>query len=276
MPDLASRPNVLVVGDPHLGHFEPIVQFVRQLIGDQHVQQIGDLSQAENVVGTAAGLEPDVIVVLQAWPDQYSVADANLLISKFPFARLVCCYGPWCDSDGRNRSIWPLAVRVPTAAFAARFSQELALIAAPMQNSQRADQLLPLTASRSEIFAFDFDRAPTRALATISAAIVSPDRSWREMIAAALSKRGARLVSESAADGADVIVFDADPWNTQSALQLTALRQAHPKARLIACCGFPRRDLEAALRHSGADDVWFKLESLDSLAHQMADAVTRA
>jgi hypothetical protein len=265
LPGSDSNLTVLLIGDPQSGQFEPIVQLVRQTVGDRAVRTVADMSQLRQVVTAAGGSEPAVIVVLQAWPDQYSVADVNQLISQFPLARLVCCYGPWCDSDGRNRSIWPLAVRVPIASFAARFKRELKLLAA-----------LPLTASRTEIFEFDFDCQSTRFPTVTTALVLSPDRRWREMVGAGLVMCGANCVYDIEAARADVILFDADPWTARRASEMSTLREAHRAALLIACTGFPRPDLEEELRKSGADHVWSKLESLESLAEQIVAATEGA
>ena len=116
---LDSKPNVLLIGDPRLGYFEPIARIIRQSVGDQTLRMAADASQLPFDTSDARS-EPDVIVVLQAWPDQYSVADANQVISRFPLARLVCCYGPWCDSDGRNRSIWLLGSKARPRAIVCR------------------------------------------------------------------------------------------------------------------------------------------------------------
>ncbi|HEY3967791.1 MAG TPA: hypothetical protein VGM05_24730 [Planctomycetaceae bacterium] len=288
MAGFNSIPNVLIVGDPRLGQFESIVRTVRQSVGDQSLRRVDDCTQLQSVTGEA-DRPPDLIIVLQVWPDQYSVADANQLISQFPLARLLCCCGPWCDSDGRTRSIWPLAVRVHPASFAARFAHELALIAGFPREAHRrtaasskiaghagkAGQPLPLTASRSEIFEFDFDRQPTPFSMELIVAILSPDWRWCEMLAAALGQCGADITSDTVSAGVDVILFDIDPWNPDRASQFAIIRQRHPHATLIACCGFPRADLETEMRKSGADNVWFKLESLESLADQMIAAVER-
>ncbi len=69
------------------------------------------------------------------------------MIGLYPLARLVCCYGPWCASDGRTRDIWPLAVRVPVDAAAERIRRELEVLSGRRQP-------LPLTASRDEDLSF--------------------------------------------------------------------------------------------------------------------------
>jgi hypothetical protein len=67
-------------------------------------------------------------------------------------ARLICCYGPWCASDGRTRDVWPLSIRVPTALASRRIDLELEVLTGTRWP-------LPLTASRDEIFLFDPEQA---------------------------------------------------------------------------------------------------------------------
>jgi hypothetical protein len=129
---------------------------------------IGSTEGMESAVGTAAGLSgeirlrpalteltspsgdflPDLILACQHWPDEYTAAEVELLIARFPLARIVCCYGPWCVSDGRTRNYWPAAVRVPIEVAPDRIRLESRVIAGEIPP-------LPLTAGLDEVFAFD-------------------------------------------------------------------------------------------------------------------------
>ena len=57
---------------------------------------------------------PDLIVVIQETPDQFSNHDVQQLLGIWPLARLVVCYGTWCNGDGRTRDAWPQATRAFT------------------------------------------------------------------------------------------------------------------------------------------------------------------
>jgi hypothetical protein len=103
---------------------------------------------------STADLTADLIVVAQSWSDQYTPADVAALLSAAPLARVLCVYGRWCDSDGRTRDVWPLAVRVPVAEFETRLRRELEVL-------ERTLPPLPLTASRTEIFAARLPPAAT-------------------------------------------------------------------------------------------------------------------
>ncbi len=91
---------------------------------------------------------PDLIVVFQTWSDQFSGVDAHALFSWFALARVVCCHGPWCESDGRTRVQWPLAVRVPATLAAARLDLEREFLADP----DFCPLPPPLTANRGDLF----------------------------------------------------------------------------------------------------------------------------
>lgn len=270
--------KIAVLGDPRSAHFNQIVCVVREAVGERSFRPAADLRQlAETTVDSA--WSPDVIIAVQTWPDEYSAADVNELIGRYAFARLLCCYGPWCDSDGRNRSIWPLAVRIPSATLPGRLKHELKLLADRPESggraairAERANQALPLTASRTEIFEFDCDQSPAPQLCHRTAGVVSPDRRWREMLGEALVRGGAALIDDVEIAGAEVVFLDVDPWDLRRATQLAAFRHEHPRTRLIACAGFPRPDLERELREAGADRIWFKLEPLATLAALMRAA----
>src|SRR5260370_5504014 len=146
-----SPRNVLLLGDPALDEFRPAVDIIRRQVPGERVREASGVLDVAAFVG-AGGWHPDLIVVLQSWPDQFSENDVHKLLALCPLARIVCCFGPWCDSDGRTRSIWPLSVRIPAAAASGRLSRELALL----ENHDEPAAPLPLTASRAEIFENDY------------------------------------------------------------------------------------------------------------------------
>ena len=97
---------------------------------------------------SAYGWHPDLVIVCQHWPEEYTATEVRQLLAEFPLARLICCYGPWCASDGRTRDIWPLSVRVPAEFAGRRIDLEIEVLGGTRWP-------LPLTASRDEIFLFD-------------------------------------------------------------------------------------------------------------------------
>lgn len=254
--------RALVLGEAGPGEFQRVTGIVRRHVAADSLCWAADVSAFRQA--TASGWWPDLVIVLQAWPDQFSADEVEALIELCPLARILCCFGPWCDSDGRTRSLWPLGVRVHAASFESRFEHELALL----DGIRDVCPPLPLTASRTEIFDFDFAQPAIRRRVDADVSVISPDRRFRDMIAAALQYRGVRAGNLGDASGPAAIVFDADPWDSQRAKALTMIRTTHPQSQVIACVGFSRPHVESELRDAGADAVWFKLAPLADLIEQ--------
>jgi hypothetical protein len=144
----AESPNLLVIGDLFSPTMTPVRQCVEKLVEtrcDAHFLK----GIPQSAVGPAGeDWFPDLVIACQHWPDEYTERDVLRLIGLFPLARIACCYGPWCQADGRRRDIWPLAVRVPVELAAERIDRELEVLAGRRRP-------LPLTASRDEVFLFD-------------------------------------------------------------------------------------------------------------------------
>ncbi|MCA9033884.1 MAG: hypothetical protein KDA91_02080 [Planctomycetaceae bacterium] len=89
----------------------------------------------------------DLTIVLQSYPEQFQRADIDQLISATIFKSLVCCFGPWCESDGRSAPHWPTTVRIP-----ARFCPD-AILDVVNGLSEGLEPLSPL-ASPEEVYAY--------------------------------------------------------------------------------------------------------------------------
>ncbi len=255
-----ARPKVLVLGDIRRDEFQPIIGFLRAHQGGSTARQALDVAGLRQFVERDNWF-PDLVVVLQAWPDEFSEADFHDLLALCPLARIVCCFGPWCDSDGRTRSIWPLAVRVPATAALGRLTREWELL----ENQPSALRPLPLTASRAEIFEFDFCGLKPGIPTAQTATVISPDRRFQQMLESALRKGGLQICDASDADPATAVLFDTDLWNEERAVALSSIRASYATAKIVACAGFPLPEFDATLRRSGADEVWFKLAPLQEL-----------
>ena len=141
---------VLVVGDLFSPDMRSVERRVEELARDNcEVRVLPNVAEAL-AKSSADGWAPDLVIVCQHWPDEYTVAEVRQILGAFPLARLICCHGPWCASDGRTRDVWPLLVRVPADSSPARIDLELEVFA-------EARWPLPLTASRDEIVLFDPD-----------------------------------------------------------------------------------------------------------------------
>ncbi len=150
MCEATARVSVLVIGDLFSPEMKNVERRVKELARASHpVRIFPNVAEALARTSTDAW-HSDLVIVCQHWPDEYTPSEVRQLLGAFPLARVICCYGPWCASDGRTRDVWPLSVRVPAEFSAGRMDLELEVV-----NDARSP--LPLTASRDEIFLFDPD-----------------------------------------------------------------------------------------------------------------------
>lgn len=171
---------------------------------------------------------PDLVVVLQNSPDEFSAADIHRLSQHAPLARWVVCFGPWCESDGRTRDLWPLAVRVPRRSARSRLLQEQQVLG-------NSHEPLPLSASREEIFPFDHSPlGRTDVAATI--AVCSPDAAYARYLNELLTSSGHRVttVPNDFDANIDWILYDVDPPTPARMTELGSLIQRFGAARVLA------------------------------------------
>jgi hypothetical protein len=148
MSQSPTRTSLLVIGRAFSSEMAGVERRVEELARDAADVRIAANIPEALARSTADGWHADLVIVCQHWPDEYTAAEVRAVLRAFPLARLVCCYGAWCSSDGRTRDVWPLAVRVPAEWAARRIALELEVLAGDRWP-------LPLTASRDEIVLFD-------------------------------------------------------------------------------------------------------------------------
>ncbi|MFM8581254.1 MAG: hypothetical protein ACKOFW_07100, partial [Planctomycetaceae bacterium] len=329
--------SVLLLGDVHADEFGPVIALLRGAVSHRRLWECDRFADfATRVAGRSQRIE--LVVVCQGWSDQFPRSQVHNLLSTLPMARFVCCHGAWCESDGRNRDLWPLAVRLPVgeatrwlADLLAEWAREdrthsetipcadAAPSSVPLSSGEANYELdtraatcdawtptsrvanqrrrpeafrswLPLTASRSEIFAQRFP--PVRCLAggcgpeaghaavgwelpsagTASATnphsaavrlggrvfVDSPDRTLSEMLARSFQSQGWQSIS-SAQGQPDLLVFDADPWGLERQQRLKELRQSASQAVVACLTGMPGATGEGLPRESERLLRWDKL-----------------
>jgi hypothetical protein len=248
VPEEPSPPTVLVLGETHRAEMRPVVEWLEKNLAPIS-RRIAVREFATATSKFAADECPDLIVVLQSWSNEYSVRDVNDLLGFAPLARLVVCYGAWCESDGRNHNCWPLSVRVPVWAARSRIEQEWELIKDPGDR-----QPLPWSASREEVFAADHpviqaSADPQRFL------VDSPDDACRQFLGELLTSAGHTVTRTQ--PGA--IAFDLDPWGTARMDALQMLRAEHPRAKFVGLANMVLPELVTEVRELGIETVWSKL-----------------
>lgn len=251
--------TALLLGETSTADMRSIEQTVRALIPADRLR-VG--RTASSVAETIAdGWVPDVVVVAQNWSDEYPVSDVQKMLAEFPLARWYVCFGPWCDSDGRTRDLWPLAVRIRAAEASARLRQDFAATEHRMP--------LPWTASRSEIFEELANRSIPAGLKSLRVAVVSPDRAWHDLWHCVLRRAGCQILSRDELSRAQAIVWDADPWSESRAGELSTFHSEHPQVRVLAAVGWFSADLADAVQQHGAAAVICKISSVSEILQSL-------
>lgn len=205
----------------------------------------------------------DLIVVLVSWPGQFSRETVERCLAEAPLTRFVACLGRWCESLGRNSTIWPDALRVSARAAGSRIRHELEVI-------RGHSVALPSTASRDEAFLYDHadrdslpadDRTTCPVETTIQ--VISDDRSWRETTGLLLSDAGYVLSGQDA----DILIIDLEPYSMERIETCRRLQCAYPKARLLGVGNWLPDDLLEDPRRFGVDRIVARLAPFSELEH---------
>ena len=115
MSSSQPSPRVLLLGDTSSSEMQICVEAIRSLLSAAEIHSAIDVPSFITKYKTEKWF-PDLAIVFQNWPEEYSSADLEKLMCVAPLARWVCCYGIWCEADGRNLNIWPPAWRVQVRA----------------------------------------------------------------------------------------------------------------------------------------------------------------
>lgn len=239
-------PNVLILGNLQSPEMRPVREWLSTW-PDPAQQRIVQELRSARAIRDEGDWFPDLVIVCETWTEQYSGVEVHALLTLFPLARLVCCYGRWCLSEGRTREVWPLSVRVPAADAGRRLQREwLDLCDARSAPASR----LPLTASRGELYEFLTQGELTPPAVPIRAEVDSPDPWLRQMWEQVLQQAGYAVESSAAETPAatksasssppkaGLILFDLDPWPVRQTA-LIRCRQQHPTARMAGLVAFP-------------------------------------
>ncbi|MFH1300340.1 MAG: hypothetical protein ABIK07_04700 [Planctomycetota bacterium] len=195
--------SVLIIGYSQTREMSSVLDAVSKICGDTRVFHSGRLATVPTEV-----LFPELIIICQNWPDEFSSHELNDLISRYPISRFVCCYGAWCESDGRARNVWPLSIRVPARCACARIQQEWRII-------QGAEKAFPLTAGRDEIFQFEVAAESFQLSSAGGSPLIgvnSGDRAYQDMLKEMIISWGGCIASGAQQNEADLLIYDLDPW----------------------------------------------------------------
>jgi len=212
------------------------------------------------------GWFPDLVVVCQSWPNEFVKAEVDDLIGRFPLARVVCCFGVWCESDGRNCDGWPNALRVSARTARRRICSELQVLA-----DERVP--LPLTASRDETFEFDHTDLSRQPIEELSAAVISPDPAIQGYLESALKSSGLQIADGHGTGASDLVLWDIDPCNDEVCRELREFCRRVPNATVVVMSGLSHPEDENLIKSAGAHAVVPKLATPELLSQTARSAL---
>lgn len=245
-----QRVSAVIIGRSHALEFRTLL---RQIQNSTDLLVMGQFATIEDALtaGLAERLLADVVVVLQAFSDEYAAIDVGQLIGRMLFGRVLCCYGPWCLSDGRTHDVWPVASRVSVTTAWSVLDQEV-------RNIRTGVPALSPMAAAEEVFvhraAVESNTYP-EAFDTI--VIVSDDPTLRETIkdilrhtatqvfdcgtsVSQLEQGLACLIAANAAHSKVNVLLDIDGLESLESELLKMIRTQFPASHLLRLSSFPQ------------------------------------
>lgn len=258
--------QLLIVGHTDRAEALPLADWMTQHLRPAESKTFVSLSDALPQLQSQAW-NPDLVVVVQSWSDEYSRDEIDQLSRLAPLARWVICYGAWCESDGRTRGLWPLAVHVPLWSAESRLTHEWQLL--------NGDTVVPLPMSASREETFGVDHAKLFSIERpVVVAVSSPDVEYQRYLVELLSRMGHTVVQPADEfESSDVWLMDLDPWDQQRRRSVQQIRAREPKANMIGLTSLPAPERTRELRELGAVDVLPKLGSQQLLLDMITNCV---
>ena len=276
------------------------------------VHQFAETAAAADALARAE-IAPDLIVVAQAFPGQFSHEAVDRLRQLAPLARILGLMGSWCEGELRSGSPWPATMRAYWHQWPVRCQREFRRLA----EGRWGSWALPPTATEEERLLADvncriltgphagsplkkgtgFEQGsespaenhgrevpvplfqpshPGRGLVVIR----SPSLEMADWLSAACRRLGLatlrqRTPSADRVTGAAAAIFDASDLSEDECSDLKQLAAALKPAPVIALLAFPRAEDYRRALSAGAAAVLSKPLAVEDLFWQI-DAVAAA
>jgi hypothetical protein len=286
-----ARLNVFLVGKSDRAEFAAARDELFRLA---RVTLAWDIAEAIGLL-RGNGRHPDVIVLAQAIPGEFSPEGVETLRRAAPLARLVGLLGTWCEGEMRTGDPWPGVIRLYWYQWHPRAAIHLRALAAGKSTSwalpptaTHEDRLLEdsPTIARPVSAAEDDSRRPP--LGTV--AVFSPRVEMTEWICEAFGapewnvlpvdfrrvqefiavKRDACL---ALAGHVDLLIYDATEFDAAEAARFTRVLDLVGAKESLLLCDFPRLADRRRARDAGAACLLAKpvdLLDLTYVARQLA------
>jgi DNA-binding NarL/FixJ family response regulator len=257
--------SILVIGDQRQPEFSDALS---RLARFGRIDAVRDPEHAaENLA--ADQIVPELIVIVQSYPGQYSAELLERLRRASPLSRILALLGSWCEGELRSGQPWPSVVRLYWHQWPARAERELSRLL----RGECPSWGLPVTATDEERLLAS--QAGSSGSPPRFAAIISRQRTAYEWLAAACRQRGWATVwiknlHGHHVQGVSAAVFDSASGDAGQLGEIREFaRRFHP-ARLIVLADFPRIDDLRRMHTTGAAAVLAKPVLLEDLFWQLA------
>ncbi|MFZ1933599.1 MAG: response regulator [Thermoguttaceae bacterium] len=255
----ATPLSILAIGDTTRREFRE----ARACLG-----KWGSVADFSDPDSAAAGLaqnriSPDLLVVAQAFPGQFSHETIDRLRRLAPLARLLGLMGSWCEGEMRSGSPWPATLRTYWHQWPACGNRQLRRLAM----GQSCSWALPLTASDEERLLAD---AKSSSACQGSIVIRSHSREMADCLSAACRRHGLVPIWQHDAaavrvEGATAAIFECVDLCDDERDAMQRFADATRPAPLIALLSFPRIEDRDRAASTGASAVLSKPLVLEDL-----------
>jgi len=264
---MKSEISILVLGEIDRPEFVGARSTLESL---GRVSCFGEVERAVEAL-EAGEIVPDVIVIAQAFPRQFSHQAVDRLRRLAPLSRMLGLLGSWCEGEIRSGQPWPATVRVYWHQWDARARRELGRLG----ESQCPSWGLPVTATEEERLLRSMAQKLPRRQGLI--AIHARRFEMEDWLSAVCRMYGYSTVwlrpsNYTRVEGAAAAIFDGSDLRGEELDQLRRLTDTLGRTPVIVLLDFPRIEDQLRAVSAGAAAVMSKPLYIDDLLWQLDQA----